>query len=84
MSELFMELKTKTFEIFGNCAIKSFDYSQIYKLWHIHFHDGDDMFIHDMNIVKLGVYDEDYNSIALAANGHFKYIKHKRDNDDEF
>lgn len=75
MSELFMELKTKTFKILANCTIKSFDYSQTYKLWHIHFHDGDDMYIHDTNIIKLGIYDEDYNSIALAVNGHFKYIK---------
>lgn len=71
-----MELKTKSFKILGNCAIKSFDYSQTYKLWHIHFYDGDDMFIHDANIIKLGIYDEDYSSIALAVNGNFKYIKH--------
>ncbi len=76
MSELLMELKTKSFKILGNCVIKSFDYSQTYKLWHIHFHDGDDIFIHDANIIKLGIYDEDYNSIALAVNGNFKYIKH--------
>ena len=75
MSELFLGLKTKSFEILGNRAIKRFDYSQTYKLWHIHFHDGDDMFIHDANIIKLGIYDEDYDSIALAVNGHFKYIK---------
>ena len=80
MSELFMELKTKTFKILGNCAIKGFDYSQTYKLGHIHFHDGDDMFIHDANIIKLWVYDEDYNSIALAVNGCFKYIKDNLDN----
>lgn len=82
MSELFIELKTKSFKIPENCVIKSFHYSQTYKLWHIHFHDGDDMFIHDVNIIKLEIYDKDSNSIALAANGHFKYIKHYLDNDE--
>lgn len=37
------------------------------------------MFIHDANIVKLGIHDEDYNSIALAVNGRFKYIKDNLD-----
>ena len=83
MSELFMELETKSFKILGNCAIKNFCYSQTYKLWHIHFHNGDDMFIHDANIIKLGIYDEDYNSIALAVNGHFKYIKHDLEDNNE-
>lgn len=81
MSELFMALETKSFKICGNCAIKSFDYSQIYKLWHIYFHDGDDMFIHDANIIKLGIYDGDFNSIALVINGNFKYIKYDLDNE---
>ena len=75
MSELFMVLETKSFNIPGHCIIKNFCYSQIYKLWHIHFQNGDDMFIYDENIIKLGIYDEDFNSIALAVNGHFKYIK---------
>lgn len=74
-----MELKTKTFKILANCTIKSFDYNQTYKLWHIHFHDGNDMFIYDDNIIKLGLYDENYDSIALALNGHFKYIKDNSD-----
>lgn len=78
MSELFMVLETKSFKI--QCAITCFGYSQIYKLWHIHFHNGDDMFIYDENIIKLEIYDEDYNSIALAVNGHFKYIKDNLDN----
>lgn len=83
MNELFMELETKSFKILGNCAIKNFSYSQIYKLWHIHFHNGDDMFIYDENIIKLGIYDEDYNSIALAVTGHFKYIKNNPDDKEE-
>lgn len=83
MSELFMELETKSFKILANCTIKSFDYSGTYKLWHIHFHNGDDMYIHDDNIIKLGIYDEDYNSIALATTGHFKYIKDNSDNKEE-
>ena len=77
MSELFMVLETKSFKI--QCAIKNFGYSQIYKLWHIHFPNGDDMFIYDKNIIKLGIYDEDFNSIALAVTGHFKYIKDNSD-----
>ena len=83
MSELFMVLETKSFKILANCAIKNFCYSQTYKLWHIHFHNGDDMFIHDANIIKLGIYDEDYNSIALAVNGHFKYIKYDLEDNNE-
>lgn len=78
MSKLYMVLETKSFNILGPCDIKNFCYNQMYKLWHIHFHNGDDMFIYDKNIIKLGIYDEDdedFNSIALAANGHFKYIK---------
>ena len=47
----------------------------MYKLWHIHFHNGDDMFIYDKNIRRLGIYDEDFNSIALVVNGRFKYVK---------
>ena len=75
MSELFMVLETKSFKIPGHCIIKNFCYSQMYKLWHIHFHNGDDMFIYDKNIRRLGIYDEDFNSIALVVNGRFKYIK---------
>ena len=80
MSESFLVLETKYFKILRQCAIKNFSYSQIYKLWHIHFQNGDDMFIYDENIIKLEIYDEDYNSIALAVNGHFKYIKDNLDN----
>ena len=83
MSELFMVLETKSFKIPEQCIFKNFCYSQIYKLWHIHFQNGDDMFIYDENIINLGIYDEDYNSIALAVNGHFKYIKNNLDDKEE-
>ena len=76
---LYLELKTNAFSILGNCVIKHFCYSETYKLWHIHLPNGDDLFIHNENIIKLGIstdnFDgENYESIALVVNGFVKYI----------
>lgn len=76
---LYLELKTNSFSILGNCVIKSFCYSETYKLWHIHLFNNDDLFIHNKNIIKLAIstdsFDgEMYESIALVVNGFVKYI----------
>lgn len=81
--QLFLELKTNNFTIIEWVVIKSFTYSKTYKLWHIHLINDDDLFIHDSNIIKLGITTDDVESIALVVNGFVKYIKPIGDEENE-
>lgn len=75
MTDLYMYCDTNNFTV--KAPIRRFTYAETYKLWHILFCNGDDLFVHDQNIVKLSIcdFDKDCDSVALVINGLVKFIK---------